>query len=454
MSIQRIDGLQSLLTSEAVREAAKQDFDWGLDFADALASANEWETDVWSGLMQAWRINKQSENENLNIDQFREALIRLANQNLHGKEERDYYIIWTLSSLIRASYAIELLPEANRIAASLWDKIDEHDAERPAPNSSDGRTAVHLASYWLDGLQLLRKDPCSAPKSIEGDWAEALSKIAQEPSPKGRAGRSGLAQRFAFLLHVDKRWTEENLLPYFSSPNDEEFLDIWQGFLRMWYPTKESAEMLSKPSYEAVKRILPNNDNMLCNSFIDYYAHMVAMFVEDPVKKWIPEFFKRSSEENRREFTHRLDSLIRLSYLHKQEDWLRDVWNRWLKRYWKNRLYGVPKPLDNEEIKKMFSWPIYFGSAFPEAVELAVKREPTARFGPVGSNFVRKLSDSDLWSKYPDAAAEMVLYIDKISSLWEFRSIKGKELIDSLLTRELPDDDLKRDLEDLRARLS
>lgn len=448
--------------SEAVRKAAKQDFDWGLALADGLANMNEWETGAWLGLIEAWSHGENMAGTDLDKDRYKKVLKQIGNENLHGKEERDYFIIWTLNSLVvngGAPYALELLSDTNRIAASLWDKIDEHDAERPAPQGGlvvDSRSASCLARYWLDGLSLLHRDLDSAPERLEQDWAEALSKIAQDHSPKGRAGRSALAQRFAFLLHVDKRWTEENLLPSFSSPNEEEFLETWQGFLTMWYPTKEAAEMLSKPSYEAVKRILPDNDNMLCNSFIDYYAYMVAAIVEDPLEKWIPEFFKRGSEENRRFFTQRLDNLIRRSYLPEQEDGLRDVWNRWIKRYWENRLHGVPKPLDNEEIKKMFSWPIYFGSAFPEAVDLAVQMEPTSAQEAGDARFLYRLSKTDLPSTSPKATAKLLLYLGNPPlSLGASMGLRSdwSEIIDNLLTCDLPAD-LKRDLEDLRATLS
>ena len=38
----------------SVAEAIKQDFDWGLDLADALAEAGEWNVDLWAVLIQSW----------------------------------------------------------------------------------------------------------------------------------------------------------------------------------------------------------------------------------------------------------------------------------------------------------------------------------------------------------------------------------------------------------------
>ena len=48
-------------------------------------------------------------------------------------------------------------------------------------------------------------------------------------------------------------------------------------------------------------------------------------------------------------------------------------WNRWLKPYWQNRLDGVPKPLEPDEIKRMMDWLPHLTGVFPEAVDLAIQ---------------------------------------------------------------------------------
>ena len=423
--------------SEAVKEAAKPpNLDWGIDLARGLADANEWETDVWLGLIQAWA------EAGLDKDRYKKILNLIGKENLHGKQERDYFIIRTLDSLAAnggAPYALELLSDTNRIAESLWDKIDDRYAE-------------YLTRYRLNGLQLLLKDTDSAPEGLEQVWAEALSKIALDTSPKGRAGRSALAQRFACLLDYDKAWTEENLLSFFSSTNDDEFREVWKGFL--WQGmrlNKETADILYEPSLKAVDKILI--DNELSDRFVDYYVKTAIYFIEDPLEKWIPKFFKHSSEENRREFTRGLGNLIRLSYLHKQEAELNSMWNRWIKRYWNNRLLGVPRPLDENEIGKMFSWPIYFGSVFPEAVELAVQMEPTSAQEAVDARLSYDFSETDLPSTYPKATARLLLYLGNLPlSLGASMDLRdqGTEIIDNLLTLTYDfSDDMRRDLEDL-----
>ena len=68
---------------DAVREAAKQNFGWGLDLANALAGAGEWDADLWSGLIRAWS------GMDLDEDKHGEVLNRLDKVELYPKHARE-----------------------------------------------------------------------------------------------------------------------------------------------------------------------------------------------------------------------------------------------------------------------------------------------------------------------------------------------------------------------------
>ncbi len=431
--------------ADAVMNASKEKFKWSLELADALAEAGEWDIDAWYGLIRGWYRNEGISGTDLNKKRYRKALERIRHDHLYGKAKIAHAIVETLQALVingGTEYASELLPEANIIASALWKKTDKSNASA-------------LVRYWLDGLWINFKESGSEPSGLEEEWIHAFKKVLDDPTQKGRNGKIALAREFATLLYLDEAWTTEKLLPLFYSKDDAEFEAVWSGLLwpRMRI-NKQSATALLDPTFKAVPRILPNSD--LRNSFTDHYVHMINAIVEDPQEKWIPEFFKHSSEENRREFTHSLDSFISLSYLHKKENELRGMWNRWIKRYWKDRLQGVPKPLDSQEIYKMYAWPVYFGAHMPEAVELAIKMEPTDPNESFGTDIFFELQKPEIWSNYPKATAKLLLHLSALShgpgALGDLHSW-GPEIIDNLLTCDLPEK-LKSDLEDLRATLS
>ena len=53
-----------------------------------------------------------------------------------------------------------------------------------------------------------------------------------------------------------------------------------------------------------------------------------------------------------------------------QQEW----WQRWLKRYWKNRLQGSAGwQVESGEVAHMLNWLPHLSTVFPEAVDLAVQ---------------------------------------------------------------------------------
>ena len=166
-----------------VGDATKQKPDWGLDLADALASKENWETKLWPTLMYAWRETELDEN------QGRTVLNLLENVNLHQKYGRE--VAFMLYDLVKdggISCALELLPQANNIAATLWANLDpNHPYDRASDwlESAINHPAGTLAQFWLESLFLWRKHQDPAPNQLNGDYLAALSKIVEDRTIAG-----------------------------------------------------------------------------------------------------------------------------------------------------------------------------------------------------------------------------------------------------------------------------
>ena len=207
-----------------VAEAAKQNFDWGLDLADALAESGEWGVHFWSNLIGAWSEMALDE------DQYRKVLHRIGKAELHPEHNRA--IAGVLYALVKddgVSYALNLLPQANKIAAALWPRLDRTEPVEGRGNwlqSAINHSGGILALFWLNGFSLWRREQDSAPTILNDEYRTALSYILQDRELPGRLGRTILASVVAFLLAVAETWTKKNVLPLFD-PASDSFQAAW-----------------------------------------------------------------------------------------------------------------------------------------------------------------------------------------------------------------------------------
>ena len=419
--------------SSNVAEAAKQKFDWGLDLADALAKDGKWDVHFWSDLIGAW-----SEME-LDEDKHRKVLYWIGKTELLPKYNRE--IANVLYALVKDGgppYALNLLPQANKIAEALWRCL-----ERNEPIAEQDNPAGTLVLFWLSGFSLWRKEQNPKPTALSDEYRMTLADILQDQCPSGRLGRTVLAGNFAFLLAVDGVWTRENLLPLFE-PDSDDFQAAWNGFLTRGNLDPAVADAMADLFLKAVERIDSDLSEQR-DQFIKYYISMFTYFVENPIDKWIPALFSYSSQEDKILFAvevgYRLKNLDKIA----QREW----WQRWLKRYWENRLQGVPTGavLEAGEVEHMLSWLPRLTAVFPEAVNLAVQMPsiPLQNY-----HVIHELETGDLWQSHPEEIAKLLVHWGKCD-LRENVWFSGMELINKILPNISPK--LKQQLEELKVKL-
>ena len=302
-----------------------------------------------------------------------------------------------------------------------------------------------LTKFWLQSLALWRRQREPQPDSLGDQYDPVFSKIAQDTTPVGILGKAVIASSLGFILAADENWAEQYLIPLFECEEGDDCQAVWDGFLYGGL-NPQVADALKEAFLKAIPRIgdLFPDDGDVRRQFVTFFAGMVTYFVDEPLDIWIPKFFDNAETEDRRRFAwalgRELDGM--------DDGRLRDWWGRWVKRYWESRLQGIPTPLDAGEVKAMLDWLPYLDSLFPEAVDLAIQMPQTPlEHSPI----IREISRGDLWSKHPDATAQLLVHIaDSKSPAWAWHG--GKELIDNLLALDLPDD-LKTKLKELPARL-
>ena len=424
----------------SVAEAIRRDFNWGLGLARALSRTEKWDVYLWSILIDTW--------SRMELDEagYSKVLSWLDKTELYPKHNRE--IAAALYELVRRcgpSYVLNLFSQANEIAAALWhhldrtEPIEEWNDYQDAPSS---HPAGSLVNFWLSGLSFWRDQQVPKPTEILNEYRRILTRIVKDQSVPGRLGRMILAGQFGNLLDFDEIWTQKNLLPLFA-PHSDDFYAAWAGFLTQGDLNPAVVEVMVDPFLNAVERINSDCFNER-DLFIERYIYIFTSVVEDPLDKWIPEFFRFASQETKDCFAAKVDfHLGRMTEAERQE-W----WQCWLKRYWKNRVQGVPagKP-EAGEVAHMLNWLSYLRQVFPEAVDLAVQM-PQA---PLGNCWVLQgLNASNLWQNYPELAANLLIYVWKCDPRYAW--YEGQILIDKLLSLDISSG-LRRKLEEIKIQL-
>ena len=425
-----------------LEQAATEGFEWGIDLADALAESGDWDADLWTPLMRAW-------SRALDAYRHRQALGRLRNAKLYSRHPRS--VADTLCALVKDGglpYATELLTEANKLAAALWDGLDRSQQvqrDRDWLFLAINHPAGVVAEFWLQSLALWQKQQDTRPDSLGVEYKLALSEIVQDTTSVGRLGKAVIASRLGFILAADEDWTKQCLVPLFECEVVDDRQAVWDGFL--YGPLNPRVADCMKDAFltgvSSMVDLFPGEGDVR-QQFVTFYAGMVAYFVDKPLDVWIPRFFESAESEDKRRFAWALGRDFHDMDNERQREW----WERWLKRYWENRLSGIPAPLDAGEVEAMLDWLPHLNVLFHEAVELAIQMPQT----PLDRNsIIHEISRGDLWEKYPEATAKLLIHVaDSESPGWAWHG--GKELIDRLLQLSLPND-LRAKLKEIPSRL-
>ena len=414
----------------AVEKATIEEFGWGIALADTLAKSGYWEADLWPPLMRAW-------SHELDVEKHEQALDRLGNDKLYSIHARP--VAEALLALVkndRILYDSGLMTTANQLATALWDYLDRG---QPTPIEADwwlkamNHPAGVLTDFWLRSIALWRGQQQPRPVRFGDPHYSVLSKVVQDTTPFGTLGKAVLASRLGFILAADENWAKQYLIPLFDCEDSDDRQAVWDGFL--YGPlSPQVAEALKHAFVRAVQSmetLLPS-EGYLRQRFVEDYAWMATFFVDDPLESWIPKLFHKATAEDRRQFARVLGKILDRMDLRQRQEW----WERWLRVYWEKRLQGVPVPLDAGEVEAMLRWLPYLDRLFPDAVELAIQMPP----GPLEHNsLIYAVSSGELWSKYPEATAKLIIHLAEFEApQWTWQG--AKELIDNLLTFDLPDE--------------
>ena len=445
---------------ERLREAIRQDFERSLNLANKLVEYGKWDVTIWRVLIETWlRMD-------LDINKHRQVLECFAKTELYSK--CSYEISEGLYALVKnggPSYAVELLSQAEQIAAVLWKSLDRTvsiNVERGWFNASANYPVWGLANFWLSSVSLWRQRQDPTPTALSEDYRRPLIEIIKDSSPIGSLGKSILAGQLTFLLAVDEEWTRKHLLPLFEL-GSADFQAAWDGFVTVGRLSPPVADALKGQFINAVTRISTD----LCyqrHGFVECYTVMLIYAADDVLGTWIPKLFEHGSHQSQptnreptllRDDNRRIPEIFALKVTkcleHMDDSEKQELWKRWLKEYWQDRLNGKPAPLTPNESHLMLDWLPELNTEFPEAVNLAINLPSSSL---ENTRILACLVTEKTWENHPEhseAVAKLVI------RLWDWEipyydRDTVREIVEGLLELNVSPE-LKSKLEEIKVQL-
>ena len=446
---QRFYGSDRSAIANAIGTAAQADVPWGLDLADTMVRIKDWDSQLWQHLITAWTT------ATLDYNSVKRVLSHLSASQLHQQHPRE--IAKLLGQLVRKTEdtgATELPRAADSIALALHPYVSS-DAPPKLTGFVDGvpqyinwldeannHASGQLALFWTHSIVLWRRRQEPAPRSLSTEYLEALNAIIEEEGVLGKFGRTVLASNLHFYLAVDEDWTVNNLLPLFDTEH-EDFQCAWDGFLSRGRLSPEIADLLREKFVAAIPRVFREFQGQMTTQFVQFYVAAMGWLINETNDKWITEFFSYANAETRKQFAVEIGHWLR----DLDESSQQECWSAWLKDYWENRLKGVPRPLDDEEIAQMLEWVMHLSGVFPQAVSIVTRMRPL----PAGRSLtIHNIGESDLTERHPGALAKLLIHYGECEAQpmsWR----RTRTIVDQLLAKNLPED-IDRGLRELIAK--
>jgi hypothetical protein len=322
------------------------------------------------------------------------AIIRQLDQH-----QSPYGIILPVIRLLEAlakrqDFPPAVLDEIEEYALKLRDIGLASDSADAEPGATDLGTiagaainhwAGRLVSFWAQATSTRWQADQDSWHGFPDRTRTALSRMLTMSGFPSLAAATVLGANFAFLLAADEPWAAGHILSIFDWEEDaDRAASAWAGHLTMGQWNPRVAALLWDHFMQSFTRIAPELRQPLAVRIAGFSVYGTA----DPLDSGLlAKYISTADEESRQRFANTIDDALQ----RESAEFAQSQWDRWIFRYWRNRLDSIPRPLPAAEAGEMVYWILAAGRHIPDAVALATE-------GPVqipsSFRFFRRLNES------------------------------------------------------------
>jgi hypothetical protein len=390
----------------AVRRAVAENPDWGIELASSLRERDMWETVRWKSVVGGWNQDGLSPAQCSNVLDLLVGTPRAISRALDEVVELLERRISGDSNPFKGA----LLGLAVKVGVKVWQVLESREHERK-PQAKDwlfvaiNDTGGRLAQFFLPALWQAHKEAGDAWRGVTGDFRLCLESAIRGTSWAAEMAKVVIAAHLQTLFFLDARWTDENVFGLFDwSANARQAQQAWHGYLTWGKWDNSLLEKILPRCRETFPRIegdLGDHGDQFC----ELMAGIALYGSVSPMESgWLQDFIQTAGLNARKKWASAVGEFLRSSPPGKRGE----VWARWMKSYWRSRLWAPPS-LDAGEVTRMVEWTFELEEAFPEAVRLTLEG-PAAESGDLTLRFFR-WKESTVWHTYPLESALLLRFL-------------------------------------------
>lgn len=422
--------------------------DWGLKVAGELLKRRRANSDIWNRLFWGWT-------EAALDDRLWQAILEKIENNprmmMHTHEVAQLLERGLRRESDKLPYP--MLEQAERIGMKLWTSAARDSSARVAGTGGWIQAAINetggvLAEFFTMALSLRRKIAGTRWKGIPARLKRQLHRMLKEESYTGEMAQVILAGQLHFLYACDPPWAEKNVIPLLSwERGSRRAVKAWHGFLG-WGQLFD--ELLPKllPAYEQSFSHLESDLLDVREQFVEQVASICCLSTVQRARgKWLSSFLSAVNNESR---VHFVEAVKRILW-ELPESRVSEIWAKWLKPYWNNRLRGRPVGLSADEGGKMAEWAPHMVSVFAEYVDKVVALpQPVS----VGSFVFHMMAEKSLATKHPVSVAKYLLHVIPNSYETYHDSGELEEILDQLVEHKDTHEEIRKIMDILAGKRS
>ena len=320
----------------------KNNYDWIYNIIPKLKENFNVDSDIWQYIYQKVIFSE------LKANQLYEILLILSDKIYINR----YFnlISRLMEKIIETSEKEEIRKYENKI----WDVSHYILNNKLVDNNEYEKNIISLCLNSSSGLCIstLIRLYASCNENEGKRYLLLFEKLLNENRQDKRQIICVFAGQFNFFFNRNKKWCSENIFPYLSSENDDEFSAAWEGYLlysgRLYYA---ETSIIQNMYLNAIGKL-----NLLGSSarqrFIELYSVLIVRNIENPIDNYVTKLLKCGNNEDYCTFSNSIKRILE-SMTEREID---SLWDNWLGQYIENRVNNIPIPFDKKELIYVAEW--------------------------------------------------------------------------------------------------